>query len=87
MFLDDSLLIPDIATLHVAWVPNDAFGGIEPSTTTPCENPAMFEESDDDSSATDGEANIKVEVDDTELVEDPEADMDVADDVDRWLSR
>ncbi|USP75408.1 hypothetical protein yc1106_02682 [Curvularia clavata] len=85
VFLDNSLSIPDIAKLDVAWVPNDAFGGLT-STTTSCENPTRFEESDDDSSATDGEANIKVEADDAEPVDDPEADMDVADDVDRWLS-
>lgn len=84
MFLDQSLQIPDVGKLELAWVPNDAFGGLEPSTTTVSTAQARAED-DDDSSATVGEADIKDEEDDGQLIGGADADMDVADDVDRWM--
>ncbi|KAL6708105.1 hypothetical protein ACN47E_003539 [Coniothyrium glycines] len=85
MFIDSSLHIPDIGKLELSWVPNDAFGGIKPSSKP--DNGA----SDDESSATMGEQDIKLENEQTIKVEfdqhanSNDADMDVADDVDEWL--
>ncbi|KAI0607617.1 ccch zinc finger and rrm domain-containing protein [Pyrenophora tritici-repentis] len=65
MFLDESLSIPDVGKLELAWISNDAFGGLGASTTTPTENEPASESTDikceddgddDDSSATVGEA-------------------------------
>jgi hypothetical protein len=89
-FLDSSRYIPDTGPLDLMWIPNDAFGGLAPSTTTTTTTPnndieVGLDASDEDgSSDTIGEREdaIKVE-DDDELQAD--ADMDVADDVDQWL--
>lgn len=84
MFLDQSLQIPDVGKLDLAWVSNDAFGGLEPSTTTVGTAHAKAED-DDNSSATVGEVEIGDEEDDDQPIGGADADMDVADDVDRWM--
>jgi hypothetical protein len=84
MFLDQSLRIPDVGKLDLEWVPNDAFGGLNPSTTTTDAAPTGAED-DDDSSATVGETDIKVEEEDGQPIGVTDADMDVADDVDQWM--
>jgi hypothetical protein len=84
-FLDQSLNIPDIGKLALAWVPNDAFGGLKAvTTTTEEEEVAADNDDDDDSSATVGEHEIKGEEEQAVKVE-MDADLDVADDVDQWL--
>jgi len=85
MFLDESLSIPDVGKLDLAWVPNDAFGGLGATamTTDAAGAPASIEDdNDDDSSATIGETDGKVEEHDGHGAD---ADMDVADDVDQWM--
>jgi hypothetical protein len=85
MFLDQSLNIPDVGKLDLAWVPNDAFGGLRSVTTTTDASNAHFEkDDDDDSSATIGEQEIKTEEDEDRQMGGIDADMDVADDVDEW---
>ncbi|KAG9195218.1 hypothetical protein G6011_00338 [Alternaria panax] len=83
-FLDQSLNIPDVGKLDLAWVPNDAFGGLRSVTTTNDASAAKYDD-DDDSSATIGEQEIKVEEDEGHQTGGVDADMDVADDVDEWL--
>ncbi|CCT61127.1 hypothetical protein [Plenodomus lingam JN3] len=85
MFLDESLHLSDIGKLDFSWVPNDAFGGVRP-TTSGAEEPDV---SDGESSATVGEEGASAEIDDGLKVEQEaereDVDMDVADDVDQWL--
>jgi len=83
-FLDQSLSIPDVGKLELAWVPNDAFGSLKSVTTTTDASAANYDD-DDDSSATIGEQEIKVEEDEGHQMGGVDADMDVADDVDEWL--
>ncbi|CAI9631861.1 unnamed protein product [Alternaria burnsii] len=83
-FLDQSLSIPDVGKLELAWVPNDAFGGLKSVTTTTDASAANYDD-DDDSSATIGEQEIKVEEEEGHQMGGVDADMDVADDVDEWL--
>jgi hypothetical protein len=83
-FLNESLNIPDVGKLALAWVLNDAFGGLKPITTTTEEAAAAENDDDDASLATIGEQEIKVEEEQAVKVE-ADADMDVADDVDQWL--
>ncbi|KAI4643407.1 uncharacterized protein J4E78_009876 [Alternaria triticimaculans] len=84
-FLDQSLNIPDVGKLDLAWVPNDAFGGLKSVTTTDDAPTALHDDDGDDSSATIGEQEIKVEEDEDRQMGGVDADMDVADDVDEWL--
>jgi hypothetical protein len=85
--------ITDVGKLDVAWVPNDAFGGIKSITTTTPEEAAAISNNDDDdaSSATIGEQEFKVDegqdvkIKEEEVEQQGDADMDVADDVDQWL--
>ncbi|CAE7028209.1 hypothetical protein CFE70_004058 [Pyrenophora teres f. teres 0-1] len=97
MFLDESLSIPDVGKLDLAWVPNDAFGGLgatttpTPTTTTdaaPASTGIKLEDDDDDSSATIGEADGHAEEHAGQQTGNGgggDADMDVADDVDQWM--
>ncbi|KAH3911678.1 hypothetical protein HBH56_127140 [Parastagonospora nodorum] len=91
-FLDNSHQILDVGELVLAWVPNDAFGGLPVSTTTKEPEAAANNEfhvnddtngndDDSDSSAT-AEEQIKVEAEEDEHVE---QDFDVADDADDFL--
>jgi hypothetical protein len=84
-FLDQSLNIPDVGKLDLAWVPNDAFGGLRSVSTTNDVPTANYDDDGDDSSATIGEHEIKVEEDEDRQMGGVDADMDVADDVDEWL--
>ncbi|KAF1937375.1 hypothetical protein EJ02DRAFT_385846 [Clathrospora elynae] len=79
MFLDESRNIPDVGKLDVSWIPNETLDGIKPTAVT--------SPSDDDSSATIGEQDIKIEgaTDAEQQGSGADADMDVADDVDQWL--
>lgn len=86
-FLDRSRNIPDMdGPLNISWVANEAFGGIKPTTTTVKDEdmgPHNLEDSDEESSVS-----VKEEKPGGEGVEHgiaPDADMDVADDVDQWL--
>ena len=94
MFLDESLSIPDVGKLDLAWVPNDAFGGLHAATTTTTTDAAHAsvedgnddnDDNDDDSSATIGETDVKIEEHEGQQVGGADADMDVADDVDQWM--
>lgn len=54
-------------------------------TTTDDAPTALHDDDGDDSSATIGEQEIKVEEDEDRQMGGVDADMDVADDVDEWL--
>ncbi|KAH7371142.1 hypothetical protein BKA66DRAFT_470221 [Pyrenochaeta sp. MPI-SDFR-AT-0127] len=84
MFLDDSRNIPDVGKLELAWIPNDAFGGIKSSTVTSAADNGNG--SDDESSATIEELEKPVgPVEADQQGSGADADMDVADDVDQWM--
>ncbi|KAF2818463.1 hypothetical protein CC86DRAFT_364350 [Ophiobolus disseminans] len=95
-FVDLSRNIVDTGPLELFWVPNEAFGGIKPSTTTTTTQdadvqPEAHASDDDDSSATIGEQEDAVDtkkeadMEAEESGQTADADMDVADDVDQWL--
>ncbi|KAF1912783.1 hypothetical protein BDU57DRAFT_550601 [Ampelomyces quisqualis] len=86
MFLDASRSIPDVSPLELAWIPNDAFGGIKASTTTAptkdtvdSDTESLLDERHDLNNTTE-----RVVEDDVPQAQ-PDADMDVAEDVDEWL--
>ncbi|KAH7072239.1 hypothetical protein BKA63DRAFT_65597 [Paraphoma chrysanthemicola] len=84
-FLDASRTIPDASPLELAWVPNDAFGGLSSAPTTGTKNAAAdghADASDDDSSATVGGDE---KADGAEESAQQAEDMDVAEDEDQWL--
>jgi hypothetical protein len=89
VFLDQSRNIPDTdGPLETSWVPNEAFGGIKPTTTTIRDEdtgPHHLEESDDESSGTIKEEHDGGRDEQSNAPDVMDGDMDVADDVDQWL--
>ncbi|RMZ71923.1 ccch zinc finger and rrm domain-containing [Pyrenophora seminiperda CCB06] len=96
MFLDESLTIPDVGKLELAWVPNDAFGGLEAFTTTTVTsggNDAARGDDDghdDDDDGNDGNGSgghqQQLKQEEQQMGSGgADADMDVADDVDQWM--
>ncbi|KAJ4308798.1 hypothetical protein N0V94_009206 [Neodidymelliopsis sp. IMI 364377] len=79
-FIDTAHQIPDVGKLELAWVPNDAFGGVKTATVD-----AEGHDSDGEFSGTvegDGDKGAVAE----ELTSGAaDADMDVAEDEDQWL--
>ncbi|KAJ4355143.1 hypothetical protein N0V95_003165 [Ascochyta clinopodiicola] len=79
-FIDTAHQIPDVGKLDMEWVANDALGGIKTADANANAEP----DSDAESEAT-IEGGDKRTVPAEELVGGPDADMDVAEDEDRWL--
>jgi hypothetical protein len=85
-FLDASLShsIPDASPLDLSWIPNDAFGGLKPSSTTLSTKNAD-PDSDTESLLDDvhehNNTSDVLKIDEAQI----DADMDVAEDVDEWL--
>lgn len=83
-FLDSSRSIPDINhPLDISWIPNDAFTSLSSTTAN---------DANDSGAESDGTLDGNREAENSESATaaelhgaDADADMDVADDVDRWL--
>jgi hypothetical protein len=72
--------------LDITWVPNDAFGGLSPSTTTipnEARSDAGYPPNLDGTNERDDDVYVKMEESDEQLSSEP--DLDVAEDRDQWL--